>query len=267
MKDALEKFFVETNDFIIDIAIALIVIGVGFKIVSLFERSLKKPRRFNKMDPTAKGFIVSFIVIALKILVLVVALQILGIPTASIITVIGSCAVAIGLALQGGLSNIAGGIMILLFKPFKVGDFIVSGDKEGTVKLISIFYTTIVTPDNKIVQLPNGALSNSNITNVTGNEERRIDLKFYVDYKSDIKKVKKVIEDVVKSNDKTIFDERTVIRLFEHSESSLVFVLKVFVKTSDYWDTYYDLMESVKEAFDKNGISIPFNQLDVHVIK
>ena len=184
---------------------------------------------------------------------------------ASLVTIIGSCAVAIGLALQGGLSNIAGGLMILIFKPFKVGDFISTNGYEGTVKSITMFYTTIVTIDNRSVQLPNGNLSNSNIVNLTSNKERRVDIDLSVSYNSDIEKVKKVVNKVMDNHKLILQDKEKFIRLNKHEESALIFTLRAWVNTSDYWTVYFDLMEEIKNEFDKNNIEIPYNQLDVHM--
>ncbi len=267
MKEAIKDFIADANDFIIDFVIALIIIIIGFKIVNIIVSIVKKPHKFNKLDPTVKSFLISFFAIALKIFVVIIALQVMGISSASIVTVVGSCAVAIGLALQGGLSNIAGGLMILIFRPFKVGDFISTNGFEGTVKSISVFYTKILTPDNKAVQLPNGILSNNNIINYNVNGKRRIDLNITVDYKSNINKVKKVLNDVIKKHPKVLKEEKNIVRLFSHAESALVFAVKVWVNSEDYWDVYYDLMEQIKEELDKNKISIPFNQLDVHIKK
>ncbi len=267
MEKAFKSFISDANGFIIDLVIALVIIIIGFKIVSIIEKVVRKPHKYGKLDPTVKGFLISFFSIALKIFVVVIALQVIGISSASIVTVIGSCAVAIGLALQGGLSNIAGGIMILVFKPFKVGDFISTGGYEGTVKTISIFYTKIITPDNKTVQLPNGILSNNNIVNYNVNGQRRIDLLISVDYKSNINRVKKILQSVIKNHPKVLDDEKNIIRLFAHNQSSLDFAVKVWVNSEDYWDVYYDLMEQIKDELDKNHISIPYNQLDVHIKK
>lgn len=267
MKEALKEFVADANDFVIDLAIALVIIIVGFKIVNIIVSVMKKPHKYGKLDPTVKSFMTSFTAIALKIFVLIIALQVIGISSASIVTVVGSCAVAIGLALQGGLSNIAGGLMILIFRPFKVGDFISTNGFEGTVKSITIFYTKILTPDNKAVQLPNGILSNNNIVNYNMYGKRRIDLNITVDYKSNINQVKKVLNNIIKKHPKVLQDEKNIVRLFSHAESALVFAVKVWVNSEDYWDVYYDLMEQIKEDLDKNHISIPFNQLDVHIKK
>ena len=265
MKEALKKFIVGANDFVIDLVIAIIIIVVGFKIVSLIIHFMKKPHKYGKLDPTVKSFLISFLNIALKIFVIVIALQVIGISSASILTVIGSCAVAIGLALQGGLSNIAGGLMILIFKPFKVGDYINTCGFEGTVKSITMFYTVITTIDNKIIQLPNGNLSNNNIVNYSANPQRRVDIDLSVSYNSDIDKVKKVVNKVIESEELILKDMENTVRLKTHDESALVFTLRAWVNTPDYWTVYFNLMEKIKVEFDKNGIEIPFNQIDVHM--
>ena len=267
MEDILKNISNKSFDLLLEILVGLIVLIIGFRIINMIENKLKKPGKFNKLDQTVKTFFVSFITISLKIVLIVIFLSVIGVPMASLVTIIGSCAVAIGLALQGGLSNIAGGLMILIFKPFKVGDFISSNGFDGTVKSITMFYTTITTVDNKVIQLPNGNLSNSNITNYSAKPERRVDIDFSVSYDSDIDKVKKIVNHIVDKHELILQDKDKFFRLRVHDNSALVFTLRVWVKTSDYWTVYFDLMESVKKEFDKNGIEIPFNQLDVHMIK
>ena len=193
MEKFLDKLVEGSIDISAKLIIAVIVLAIGSKIIKAIESNLRKENKLKHLDASVKGFLISFISITSKIVLFIVVLHILGVPTASIITVFGSCAVAIGLALQGGLSNIAGGLMILIFKPFKIGDYIEVNDKEGTVKSITMFYTTITTFDNKVIQLPNGNLSNSNITNYTANKKRRIDIDISVSYDSNIDKVKKII--------------------------------------------------------------------------
>ena len=256
-----------TTKLLLDITLALVVLAIGFRIINFIEKRLKKEDKLTKLDPSAKGFIVSFIVIALKIMLVIISLMIVGIPMASLITVLGSCAVAIGLALQGGLSNIAGGLMLLIFKPFKVGDYILVDSLEGTVKSITMFYTTIISVDNKTIQLPNGNLSNSNIVNYTYCKNRRVDLKISVSYNSNINKVKKVLNDIVEKHQYVIKDEQITIRLLEQGENALVFAVRVWCDKNDYWDLYFDLMEEIKIAFDKYKIEIPYKQVDVHMKK
>ena len=257
----------KSSDFLVKVVISLIILIIGYRIIAGLEKRLKKPGRLKKIDPTVKSFVISFITISLKILLIVIVLSIVGVPMASLVTIIGSCAVAIGLALQGGLSNIAGGLMILLFKPFKVGDFIETNSFQGTVKSITMFYTTITTIDNKIVQLPNGNLSNNNIINFSANPTRRVDINLSVSYSSDIEKVKKVINGVIDKEKLILKDEEKFVRLTKHDESALIFTLRVWVLTEDYWTVYFNLLENIKKEFDKNNIEIPFNQLDVHMIK
>lgn len=267
----MEKFLEKLVDGCIDISakllLAIVILAIGSKLIKIVENNLRKENKLKHLDASVKGFLISFITITSKIVLFIVILHLLGVPTASIITVFGSCAVAIGLALQGGLSNIAGGLMILIFKPFKVGDYIEVNGKEGTVKSITMFYTTITTFDNKLIQLPNGNLSNSNITNYTANKKRRVDIDISVSYSSDIDKVKKVVNELISKNELVLQEENNYIKLSKHDDSALVFAVRVWTKTENYWDLYFDLMESIKKTLDKNKIEIPFPQMDVHINK
>ncbi len=265
MNKILDNLTNSAVNFLYDIIISLIILIIGFKLIAWLEKKIKSKSKLSKLDPSVNGFVISFVSISLKIFLIVIVLTIIGVPIASLITIVGSCAVAIGLALQGGLSNIAGGLMILIFKPFKVGDYILVNNLEGTVRLISMFYTTIETVDNKIIQLPNGNLSNSNIINYSANEKRRVDIDVSVSYDSDINKVKKIINNIIDEHNLILKNEEVIVRLKSHADSSLVFAVRVWVKTNDYWNVYYDLMELIKEDFDKNKISIPYPQLDVHL--
>ena len=265
MDEILKNLSDKSVDFLFKILAGLIVLIIGFKIINIIENKLKKPHKHSKLDQSVKTFMISFTTISLKILLIVIFLSVIGVPMASLVTIVGSCAVAIGLALQGGLSNIAGGLMILIFKPFKVGDFILVNGNEGTVKSITMFYTTITTIDNRVIQLPNGNLSNSSITNYTANKERRIDIDLSVSYNSNIDEVKKIVNSVIDKHELILQDKEKFIRLKKHDQSALVFVLRVWVETKNYWTVYFDLMEQIKEEFDKNNIEIPFNQLDVHM--
>ena len=267
VEEIIKNLAIKSSDLLIDVIVALVVMIIGFRIIAVLEKRLKNPNKFKKLDGNAKGFIISFMTIGLKVLLMIIVLSIVGVPMASLVTIVGSCAVAIGLALQGGLSNIAGGLMLLIFKPFKVGDYISSNGFEGFVRTITMFYTTIVTVDNKVVQLPNANLSNSNITNFSALDKRRVDINLSVAYDSDIDKVKKIVNSVIEKHEKILKDEPIFVRLTKHDESALVFTLKVWVNTPDYWDVNFDLLENIKKEFDKNHIEIPFNQLDVHMKK
>ncbi len=246
---------------------AVVILWIGFKIINMLVKALKKGRLFNKMEKSLQSFLLSFIVAALKIVLFISIASFLGVPMTSLITLLGSAAVAIGLALQGGLSNLAGGVMILFFKPFKVGDFVDTHVDSGTVSEISLFYTTLQTVDNRIIMLPNGNLVNNPIINYSKLKERRLDLTISVDYSSDIEKVKKVITETIEKDERILKDKDVFVRLNEMADSSLNFVVRVWVSSPDYWNVHFDLKENIKKALDKNNISIPFPQMDVHVKK
>ena len=259
LQEILEKIY----DKSIYLLIAIIFMYIGFKLTNFYIKHLKKDKLL-KLEPTAKNFIINIINVIIKSTIFIIAASIIGIPTTTFFTILGSCGIAIGLALQGGLSNFAGGIMLIIFKPFKQGDYIEVLNNEGTVKNINIFYTTLQTPDNKLIEVPNGSLSNSSITNYTANEKRRLDLEFSTSYNDDIKKVKKIISDIIEKSDYVIDKENVIIALNQMSDSSLIYTVKVWVNTNDYWNAKWYFMENIKSAFDKNHIEIPYPQLDIH---
>lgn len=265
METKLKEIVNVLTDSGIKILLALLFLYLGFKIIKMISRALSKDKLFKKMDPSLKSFLMSFVVSTLKIVLIISIAGFLGIPMASIITVLGSAAVAIGLALQGGLSNLAGGVMILFFKPFKIGDFVDTHADSGTVSDISLFYTTLTTIDNRVILLPNGNLINNPIINYSKMKERRLDLIISVDYASDIEKVKKVITDVILKDERILKEKDVFVRLNEMAESSLNFAVRVWIKSEDYWNVNFDLKENIKKALDKNKISIPFPQMDVHM--
>ncbi len=244
---------------------AIVILIIGFKIVNCLGKRFTKSKFYDKLEPTARTFFKSFVVIVLKIVLVIAAALIVGIPMASMVAVIGSAGLAIGLALQGSLSNIAGGFIILVFKPFKVGDFIETANATGTVEAINIFYTKILTVDNKVVQIPNSVISNQTLTDYSTKDVRRVDLTISTAYDNDVEKVKSVLLSVAEKTDKAVLTPAPQARLVEHGTSSLNFVFRVWCKTDDYWDVYFNLLENVKKAFDENDISIPYQQIDVHV--
>ena len=220
--------------------------------------------RKNK-DKTITTVIYQILRKGLKILAILVFLGYVGIDTAGIGTVIASLGVGIGLALQGSLSNFAGGIVILILRPFKIDDYIEAQGEGGTVENIGIFYTTLVTPDNKIVMIPNGTLANGTMTNYSTKELRRVDFNFSISYDADVEKAKRVIWDVI-INTKNVLDEPSpFVRLKAYGSNAVDITTRVWVKNADYWTVYFDMMESIKEEFAKANIEIPYNQLDVHV--
>ena len=265
MEETLKKIIDILLNSGIKILEALIILWVGLKLIKLLTKGMKKGKLFNKLEKSLQTFLISFVTAALKIVLFISLASFLGVPMTSLITILGSAAVAIGLALQGGLSNLAGGVMILFFKPFQVGDYVDTHADSGTVNEISLFYTTLQTVDNRIIMLPNGNLVNNPIINYSKLDERRLDLNIAVDYSSDIEKVKKVITDVILEDERIIKEKDIFVRLNEMADSSLNFVVRVWVKTPDYWAVHFDLKENIKNALDKNKISIPFPQMDVHV--
>jgi small conductance mechanosensitive channel len=196
-----------------------------------------------------------------------VIVGILGIDTSSIVAVIASAGFAIGLAFQGSLSNFAGGVLLLVMKPFKVGDFIESEGQMGTVHGIKILYTEIITVDNQVVYVPNGKLSNASITNYSALDTRRFELKFGAGYECDTDKVKEILKSIVQDHPKVLKDPQPFVRLSEHADSALIFTVRGWAKQEDFWETYFDMIETVKKKFDENEISIPYPQMDVHMQK
>ncbi len=254
-------------NFIFSAICALVFILLGFKLSSWLVKVLKKSKGFQKLDDSLESFIASFISIALKILVVVIAATIVGIDVTALSAVIATFGVTVGLALQGSLSNLVGGLMILFFRPFKVGDFIDNHSDSGTVREIGIFYTTLATPDNKRITIPNGLLSNATVVNASAESTRRVDMEFSVAYNSDIDKVLKVMRTVTEANSKVLKDPAPFVALLRQDASALVFVVRAWVDSANYWDVYFYLCENMKKAFDTTGIEIPFDQLDVHFDK
>ena len=251
----------------IKLIIGLIVLFIAFKVVNFIAKRLQRRLDKKNVDKTIANVTVKALKLVLKIMVFLLFLGYLGIETAGIGTIIGSVSVCIGLAVQGSLSNFAGGIVILVMRPFKLGDFIEAQGHSGTVTDIKMFYTYLNTPDNKVVMIPNGALGNGDIINYSKEEERRVDLVFSVDYSTDLKLAKEIIEREIENHQLILKDKEYFVRLGEMAASSLDIKTRVWVKNADYWTVYFDLLENVKKKFDENNISVPFNQLDVHITK
>lgn len=244
---------------------AIVILLVGLKLIKVLSNWIRSSPKLDKLDDSLRSFLASFSKIILYIVLIITVAMILGVPATSFITILASCGVAVGLALQGSLSNFAGGIMILLFKPFKVGDYIEASGEAGTVSEISVVYTELLTVDNKRITLPNGALTNSIIKNYSSEDKRRVDLTFNASYECDVEKVKDIITTVVNSHPAALKEPESFVRLSEHSDSALVYTVRVWCKNADYWTVYFDIIEGVKTAFDKNNIAIPFPQMDVHI--
>ena len=253
--------------FLKDVLWALIVLIVGIKLVNYVIKFLKKGFAKAKVEAGVATFLCSLAKYALYFVLALIILSNFGVTASSVIAVLGSAGLTVGLALQGSLSNFAGGVLILLLKPFVVGDYIMEKGtgQEGTVEAITIFYTRLLTPDNKRIMIPNGVLSNTSIVNASAMNKRRIDIVVGVAYDSDIAKVKAVLTDVVMSDEARLSDEDTNIFVDALADSSINMGVRLWVKSENYWSAKWRITENIKLAFDDNNISIPFPQLDVQI--
>ena len=249
----------------ISLLMALAILIVGRQLVKLILRLITVALEKSKVEDTVRIFVTNLLNTLLMILVFIAAINQLGIETTSIIAVLGAAGLAIGLALQGSLSNFAAGILIVIYRPYKVGDYIEAGSYAGTVKDIQIFSTVLKTPDNKIVVVPNGSIMNGSIVNYSDQDTRRIDLIVSCGYEDDIDKVRSVLEDILKKEKRVLKDPKPQIAVTELADSSVNFIFRPWVKRTDYLPVYYSLLEEVKKRFDKEGISIPYPQSDVHI--
>ena len=267
----MEKLLDKLNDLWVDAGIkliyVLIILIVGGKLIKLITKLITKSKVLKKLDKSVASFLMSFIKVTLNIILIITIAGVIGIPSTSIITLLGSAGVAIGLAMQGGLSNIAGGLIILIFKPFKVGDFIDTHNDSGTVKSISLFYTTLTVIDNRTVSIPNGVLANSAVVNYSNEQERRLDITLDISYNNKIDDVKKSINSVISKEKRILKDKDIFVRLTNYKDSSIEYTIRVWVPKDDYWNIRFDLLENLKERFDKDGIQIPYPQIDVHIDK
>lgn len=251
----------------INLVLSLVLLIIGWRLINLLSRKIKDGKIFVRIEPTARSFLRSFLTIALKILLIITIAAILGVPMTSMVAVLGSCGLAIGLALQGSLSNIAGGFILTVFKPFVVGDYIKSGEYEGTVKNINIFYTKITTPDNKIIVIPNSTVSDSALTDYNAFETRRVDITIGAAYSENSDDVKKALLDAAEANDKVLVEPEPMAVITSFDDSAVTYQLRIWCKTDNYWDVKFTTMEKIKKIFDERKISIPFPQLDVHLDK
>lgn len=247
----------------IRILLALVIFIVGKFIIGKLMKVIDKLQSKSPMDATAKNYIKSIIKAVLYIVLVVAIIGELGVPMASVITVLASAGVAVGMAMQGSLGNLAGGIMLMVFRPFNVGDYIIAGGEEGTVKSISIFYTVLNTVDNKTVSIPNGSLMNSNISNCSGEKLRRVDLKFNIAGSEPIKKVQATIMKVIVATDKAMADPAPDVQPVAGIPGGLEYTVRVWCKTEDYWDVYFELMREIPTALGNAEISGPSTPVKV----
>lgn len=249
----------------IRLATAILIFFVGKWIVGLIVNGLKKAMQKGDVDTTLRRFVANLVRMVLMLFVIIAAINHLGIQTASLIAVLGAAGLAVGLALQGSLSNFAAGVLIVLFRPYKVGDWIEGAGVSGAVEEVQILTTMLKTGDNKRVIIPNSQIMGSTITNYSANATRRVDLVVGVSYSDDLDKVRKELEDLVAADERILEDPAPTIAVSQLADSSVNFVLRPWVKTPDYWAVYFDLTERVKKRFDEVGVSIPFPQRDVYI--
>ncbi|MBI4846068.1 MAG: mechanosensitive ion channel [Candidatus Omnitrophica bacterium] len=249
----------------LNVLAAFLIFVIGKWLARIGSEFLAGAMERAKVDVTLANFIKNIAYVGMLAFVIVSALNKLGVETTSFIALIGAAGLAVGLALQGSLSNFAAGVMLVIFKPFKIGDFIQAGGEMGTVKEIQIFNTIIHAPDNRLVIVPNSKVTSDNITNFSNIENRRVDLTFGISYQDDIKKAKDVLARVVAAEERVLAEPKPVIAVFELGESSVNLVCRPWVKPQDYWDVYFSITEKAKIELEKNGITIPFPQRDLHV--
>ena len=253
-------------DFLLGVVLALIVFFVGTKVIKWIRKIVKKSMDKANVDKGVMQFVDSLLKFILYAILLFSILQKFGLDTTSVAAALASCGVAIGLALQGSLSNFAGGVLILVLKPFVVGDYIVEDNKgqEGTVKEIQLFYTKLLTVDNKTVIIPNGSLANTSLTNVTAQDKRRLDLTVGISYDADLKKAKQLIEELLRKDEDILQAEGIHVFVDELGDSAVVIGARGWVKKDAYWTAKWRLLENMKLTLDENGIEIPYNQVVVH---
>lgn len=245
--------------------IALVIFLVGFIVIKILTSIIKRAMKRSNIDNAAKSFLVSFIKIILYLNLMIMVLTVLKVPMSSIITIFGAAGLAISLALQSCLSNLAGGFIILFSKPFSAGDILEIDNTIGRVESISILYTKLITFDNKTVYIPNGKVSGGRIVNYTESPTRRIDMRFEISYGADYKKARELILAAAAADKLILNSPAPIVRMISHNESSVSIDALLWVNNEDFFEARYNMTEAVKAAFDENGIEIPFNQLDVHI--
>lgn len=247
--------------------IALLILWIGMRVVKVMLRAFKKATQLRELDASLSTFLESLLKIVLQAFVVIAAINQLGVATTSIVAMLGAAGLAVGLALSGTLQNFAGGAMILMFKPFKVGDFIEAQGYMGTVKSIQIFVTTLTTADNKVIILPNGPLSNGSLVNYSSQETRRVDWVFGIGYDADLDEAKATVRALLEADERVLKDKTITVELGAMADSSVNLTTRAWVKAGDYWDVHFAMNTAVYKAFNEKGISIPYPQMDVHLHK
>jgi len=261
----LELIQTKGAEFAINLVTAILIFYVGKWIIGLLVGALRKLMERNDVDATLTSFVSNLVRMTLLVFVIIAAITQLGVPSAQFVAVVGAAGLAVGLALQGSLSNFAAGVLIVLFRPYKVGDFVEAAGISGSIEQVQILTTILKTPDNKKIIVPNGQIMDSIITNYSANDMRRVDMVVGVSYDDDLDKVRKTLEELVAAEDRILEDPACTIAVSELGDSSVNFVLRPWVKTADYWGVHFDMTEAIKKRFDQEGISFPFPQQDVHL--
>ena len=247
--------------------VAIIIFVIGKMVAKLLVNLFGKIMKHSKYDDMLIDFLKSIVNAILMLFVIVASLDHLGVDTTSLVAILGAAGLAIGLSLQGSLQNFAAGVMLLVFRPFKQGDFVEAGGTAGVVKNITIFTTIMTTPDNKEIIVPNGNIYSGNIINYSAKATRRVDMVFGIGYDSDLRQAKQILQEILDADERILKDPEAQIAVSELADSSVNFVVRPWVKSADYWGVLFDTTESVKLKFDEVGISIPFPQMDVHMHK
>ena len=252
-------------DFAINLISAILIFYIGKWIAGAIARALRTLMEKNNVDATLTSFTANLVRMSLLVFVAIAAITQLGVPSAQFVAVVGAAGLAVGLALQGSLANFAAGVLIVLFRPYKVGDYVDAAGVNGTVEQVQILTTILKTPDNKQIIIPNSQIMGSIITNFSANPTRRVDMVVGVSYSDDLDKVKRILEELVAAEDRILDDPACTIAVSELADSSVNFVLRPWVNAADYWGVKFDMTETIKKRFDQEGISIPFPQQDVYV--
>jgi small conductance mechanosensitive channel len=267
----MEEYVEEAGSMILTYApkvlLAILVLIIGLWIIKRISRGMTNLMTKRNVDPSLIPFLRGLIGVLLKVMLVISVVSMLGVETTSFIAILGAAGLAVGLALSGTLQNFAGGVMILIFKPFKVGDFIDAQGHMGTVREIQIFNTIMKTPDNKTVIIPNGGLATGSMVNFSTEPTRRVDMSFGIGYSDDIDKAKSILMRLLEEDERVLKDPAPAVAVAELADSSVNFNVRPWVNAGDYWGVYLDMQEKVKKAFDAEGVSIPFPQMDVHVQK
>lgn len=270
-KSKFEDYMEQLGDWVVnkafDLLLTVIFLFIGFRICKFIVKLIKHSFDKAGMESSVSGFLLSLIKGVLYFIVIIMAASMMGIQVTSLVAVLGTAGLAIGLALQGSLANFAGGVLILIMKPFKVGDFIIENDKgcQGTVEAIDIFYTKLRTYDNRIIVIPNGNITSHSLVNLTAAGSRKLDISLLVAYNSDLKKVKTVLEEIMRNSEYSDKNKDFDVFVDEFMDSGIKVGMRCFVATDDYWKAKWELMEQIKDAFDENGIEIPYPHMDVKI--